>query len=489
MQKPCGIQCARTGKDYLIARVTQVEDPLTTLSSGEVDKPASEAKTLSLGQPFFKLLSFSRIRQAGFSIVDQAFFVGGTFLANVMLARTQTKEEYGMFALSYSAFTFLTGLHNAAILEPYTVYASGRYRNYLSQYLRLMAASNAIVGLTLMAILLLLSLFFFWFAPSLYSRSLVGLGVTIGFLFSGIFLRRAFYVQGNSAYAAFSSLTFFATAAVMTFASMKAHALNGFSIFLVLAFGWLIAGLVFARRLPCWRAQASFLRVEPHYWREHWNYSRWVLITACVFQLTTQGYYWLVAAFLSVKDVAELRAMYLLIAPVDQIFIALSFLLLPMFSSRYAMRKIPEFLSLWRKYTLATVGLTALFALAVWALGRPALHLVYAGKFDNVVLLLFRLALLPFLMGIGNTVTVALSALEKPKLVFFGFLSSGVATFALGVPLVLRMGLRGAVYGMLLSAATYSAALTVAFFFNLPGRTLQGPDHLGSEDVVGATAV
>jgi len=54
--------------------------------------------------------SFLRVRQAAFSIADQAFFVGGTFLANVILARTQTKEEYGMFVLSYSVFTFLTGL-------------------------------------------------------------------------------------------------------------------------------------------------------------------------------------------------------------------------------------------------------------------------------------------------------------------------------------------------------------------------------------------
>ena len=53
---------------------------------------------------------------------------GGTFTVNLILARTQTKEEYGMFPLSYSFFTFLAGLHNAAILEPYTVFGSGRHR-------------------------------------------------------------------------------------------------------------------------------------------------------------------------------------------------------------------------------------------------------------------------------------------------------------------------------------------------------------------------
>src|SRR5260370_41882274 len=58
--------------------------------------------------------SWARMRQIGFSIADQGFSVGGMFLVNVALARTQSKEEYGIFALSYSVFTFLAGLHNAA---------------------------------------------------------------------------------------------------------------------------------------------------------------------------------------------------------------------------------------------------------------------------------------------------------------------------------------------------------------------------------------
>ena len=60
----------------------------------------------------------SKAMPLAYSLADQAFSVGGTFLINVMLARTQSKEEYGMFALSYSIYTLLSGLHNAAILEP-----------------------------------------------------------------------------------------------------------------------------------------------------------------------------------------------------------------------------------------------------------------------------------------------------------------------------------------------------------------------------------
>src|ERR1700681_3452254 len=92
--------------------------------------------------PKLAVFSWPRLTQLAFSMTDQGLSVGGMFMVNVALARTQTKEEYGTFVLSYSVFTFLAGLHNAAILEPYTVYGSGRYRLHSSAYFRSMAWSN-----------------------------------------------------------------------------------------------------------------------------------------------------------------------------------------------------------------------------------------------------------------------------------------------------------------------------------------------------------
>lgn len=140
----------------------------------------------------------SRMISIASSFADQAFAVGGNFLANVVLARTQTKEEYGMFALSYSLFTFLSGVHNAAILEPYTVYGSGRYRQHFSEYLRLMMRSNTALGLTLSGILLLACLLLHWVSPHVQLRALVGLGLTVGVLLSAILLSAALFTYNDS---------------------------------------------------------------------------------------------------------------------------------------------------------------------------------------------------------------------------------------------------------------------------------------------------
>jgi O-antigen/teichoic acid export membrane protein len=406
-------------------------------------------------------------------LADQGFAVAGSFLVSVVLARTQSKEEYGLFALSYSFYVFLTSIHNSTILEPYTVYGSGRYRERFAEYLRLMMRWNAILGLALSGILLLAYLLLSWLAPQWASRAFLGLALTVGVLLLGLFLRRVFYLQGKPMLAAGTSLVFFATVGLALWLIVKARVLGGFSAFLVLALGWIVAGAVFGGKLAFGNPKQRFHELVPSYWREHWNYTRWVLPTAFVFQFATQGYYWLLAGFLSVKEVGELRAMYLLVAPVEQVLVATSFIILPALASYYAAKRIGNFLSLWKRYILAVAGVTGLFALGVRILGRPAIHVLYAGRFDGLAPLLYVLAFSPLLTGVGGTLVNTLNAAEKPRLVFYGTLCSATATLLLGIPLVIHWGLRGATYGVLLSGGAYVAAMAVGFLLNVYNNALR----------------
>lgn len=462
-------------------------DSSSRLATNEaLHSPPSETKRGRLakgwlGSSVFAIPALAKLIPVAYSMADQALAVGAGFLVNVALARTQTKEEYGMFALSYSVFTFLSGMHNAAILEPCTVYGSGRYRDRFPEYLRLMIRSNTFVGALLSGVLLLTSLVLLNVAPQFAPRSVWGLALTVGVLLSGAFLRRVFYLQHRADLAAKTSLVFFMTVACGVWLTSRTHSLDSFSVFLILAIGWIVGGASFGRRLVTGNPKLRFIEVEPHYWREHWKYAKWVFATAFVFQFMNQGYYWIVAGFLSVKDVAELRAMYLLIAPVDQIFISLSFLFLPVLAASYSPQKIGSFLSHWKRYALAVAVVTAAFAVAVRVLGKQAMHTIYSGKFDGLSSLLFEIAFVPLLMGIGGTMNDALKALEKPRLVFYAYICSGAATFLGGIPLVIHFGLRGAVYGMLVSAATYTMALAVGFYSEVHNWSASPANRAGEQ--------
>lgn len=403
------------------------------------------------------------VKNVLFGLTDQALAVGGGFLANVALARTQTKQEYGIFALTYSVFSFLLGLYYAAILEPCTVYGSGRYRERFSEYLRLILRMNAVLCALLTGTLVLVYVLLSWIAPQLMSRSLLGLALTAGILLSGFLLRRLFYVQREPDAAAKSSLVFFVTVSCVLWLLSKEHRIDSFTVFLALAAGWIAAGAAFGWRLRFGTPSHSFLAIEPNYWREHWKYMKWALATAFVFQFTLQGYYWLLGFFLSSKEVANLRALYLLVGPVEQVFIALSYLIVPALAAHYASNRMGDFFALWKRYALATLGVSTLYIFVTRILGGLAMHILYRGKYDGLVPYLLAMALVPMVIWLGTTMAHALNAVERPKFQFWAYMSSAVATFLLGIPLVVHYGLWGAVYGMLLSSGTYTAVLAISF--------------------------
>ena len=427
-------------------------------------------------------LSWTRIRQIGFSGADQAFSVGGMFLVNVALARTQSKEEYGVFTLSYSVFTFLAGLHNATILEAYTIHGAGRYHANFPAYARLLWRKNAALLSALTATLVLAWRALAWIAPAYASHTVLGLALTCGLFLMASFLRRTFYVRHRPDLAAKFSSIFFVTCLILLWISIRSGILTGFYAYSIVAVSWSIAAIFVASEFPAGPANRKFEDIEPDYWAQHWRYSRWVFVTALVFQLMTQGYYWLAAGFLSVKEVGDLRSLYNVITPVDQIFAAITLVILPLMSFRYASRQMAGLVPLLRSYSAGYFLITCTFAAVVRLFGARIMHVIYAGKFDDVAPLVATLALLPVIMGIGHTVNVALKAMELPRAVFYAYAASGLTTFIIGIPLVMRLGLRGAVYGMLVSGGVYTATLGIAFAWFIHKNANQLPLPAAVED-------
>ncbi len=445
----------------------------------EFEQPSAQVPHQSV------VLSASRLGKLGYSLADQVFAVGGMFIVNIALARVRSKEEYGIFALSYSVFTFLSGLHNAAILEAYTIYGSGRYHHRFAGYGRLLWCSNAWLLAGLSALLLVAWQSLRWVHPAFASPALLGMALACGVLLTASFVRRTFYMRCRADLALRFSAAFFVSCLALLALAIRKDLLNGLSAFLIVAVAWGIAALFILRERPGRiepEDEANFLLHEPDYWSEHWKYSRWVFVTALVFQFTTQAYFWVVAGFLSMRDVADLRAMYNLVLPVDQIFGAITLLTLPQMALQFAAQELGQLRHLWRQCSLMFLGISSAFALVVGLGSLPLLHVVYGGKFDSVSPLLRWYVLLPVVMSVGNAANAALKAIEKPQAVFYAYVTSGAATFAVGVPLVMYLGLRGAVYGMLFSAASYAAVLAVSFHrFNQPRIAEVVPVHDAGE--------
>ena len=135
--------------------------------------------------------------------------------------------------------------------------------------------------------------------------------------------------------------------------------------------------------------------------------------------------------------------MYLLVGPVEQVFIALSYLIVPALSAHFAAKRMDDFMALWKRCGMATLGISALYAVIVRLVGKRAVHILYAGKYDGLSAYLFVLTLVPLIMWVGGTMGHALNAVERPHSVFWAYVSGGIATFVVGIPLVMHLDCGG----------------------------------------------
>src|SRR6266853_4193932 len=108
-----------------------------------------------------------RAKQVFAGLLDHGLTVGTVFVATVVLARVETKEGFGAFVLCYSIYIFLTGIHNALVVEPFHVLATGRFRESPSSYLTYTFDLHARVAL--------------WLTLALYTSALTILGAQKSF--------------------------------------------------------------------------------------------------------------------------------------------------------------------------------------------------------------------------------------------------------------------------------------------------------------------
>ena len=113
---------------------------------------------------------------------------------NVLLARATSKPQYGEFVIVLSVYTFLSGLYNGLILEPYSVFGAGRFHAVFETYSRYMFRRHIHVALLLLLTILLIDLGIYWFTPQYWHLEQIGLSIALIWLLTGMFIRRTFYV-------------------------------------------------------------------------------------------------------------------------------------------------------------------------------------------------------------------------------------------------------------------------------------------------------
>ncbi|HEY4692063.1 MAG TPA: hypothetical protein VIH16_01375, partial [Bellilinea sp.] len=146
-------------------------------------------------------------KRVGYSVLDQGLYSGSHFLLNLLLARWLSPEEYGAFAISFSVYLFLSGFNYAFILDPMAVFGPLVQISQQSIYVKRTFVLQLGLSVFLSLIVCLVGLA----TSKTVSSALIGIGLSLPFLLSALFLRNSFYIQSETEKSALVSSVYFVT--------------------------------------------------------------------------------------------------------------------------------------------------------------------------------------------------------------------------------------------------------------------------------------
>lgn len=379
------------------------------------------------------------IARGGWALVDQAFFALANVLLNVLLARWLTPAQFGAFAVAYSLFLFFGAIHTALLTEPMLVFGANRYARQTGAYLRALLQGHwaiTIAGSILIALAAIV--FRFWNQLDL-SQALFGLALATPFSLLTWFSRRAAYLHSTPRLAALSSIVYFVLVLVGLTALAQVHHLTLFSGFTVVAAAGAIVGLFMLAQLDRLSPRVDQVTSVA---RTHWTYGRWAVANALLMWVPLNFFFVVLSVAVSFESSATLKALSNLVLPLLQANAAFGTLLLPALTARASESK--EFNKLLRLAATFFLAIAVAYAAFLALFGHSLIHVLYGGKYDSAVKLLWLLLFIPIIDGITVVFASATRAHERPDRIFWAQLAITVFVLTAGVFASRTFGLAGA---------------------------------------------
>ena len=402
----------------------------------------------------------SWVGKGSLAVLDQGLISGSNFLIGVLLARWLVPEQYGAYALAFSIFLFASGLHNALLLEPMSVFGPTSYGKCLPAYIGKLLRLHFFLALFLTGLVVAgIALLHYFTADRALTSALWGACIAIPFILFFWLCRRAAYIKLAPGLAARGASAYCLVVISLLLLVQRVGRLSSFTAFLIQSLAATAAAILLLASLrprPDSQSGPSNSAIV----RQHWRYGRWVVATAFVYWLSGSAYYVLVAAFLPMQDVAALRALQNFTLPFGQFISAVSLLLLPWASARFAEEGRVGFQRRIRQITLMFLGAAATYYVVLWLFGGRIMAVLYAGRYTEFAYLLTLVAAPVVVQAVSQGSAIAVQAMQAPAEVFLAYSVSATITILAGVALARYWGLTGVLIGILTSSLGFCIVVT-----------------------------
>ena len=400
------------------------------------------------------------VGKGSLAVLDQGLISGSNFLIGILLARWLVPEQYGAYALAFSIFLFVSGFHNALLLEPMSVFGPASYGKCLVAYLGRLLRLHFVLAFFLAGLVVAcITVLHYFTADRALTSALWGVCIATPLILFFWLCRRAAYINLAPSLAARGASAYCFVLICLLLLIKRVGWLSGFTAFLIQSLAATAAAILL---LPSLRSKLNSQSgpSSSEVVRQHWRYGRWAVATQFVYWLSGNAYYVLVAAFLRMQDVAALRALQNFTLPFAQFLSAVSLLLLPWASARFAEEGRVGFQRRIRQITLLFTAMASAYYAVLWLFGGRIMAILYAGRYTDFAYLLPLVAAPVVVLAVSQGSTIAVQAMAAPAEVFLAYSVSGILTILAGVALARYWGLAGALIGILTSSLGFCIVIT-----------------------------
>jgi O-antigen/teichoic acid export membrane protein len=424
-------------------------------------RPPGDQKRFSMRALFS---SETAVNQGFLSLADQAVASITNFVTGVVIARSSSKEQFGLYMLGFSLVLFFTDLQTSMIATPFMVYAPRLKGEDHALY-----SGSTLIHQTIFSLLAMLALTggacaaHWGVGPTGLEPVLWALASVIGLLVLREFVRRICFAG-----LMLSSVFIFDT--VICAAQLGSLLLLSRLHLLVASTAYWIIGPVcgIASLVWLWLQRRSF---RPR-WREsisdfkrNWAFGRWVFASGLVYTASANLYAWFLALFHGTAAAAVFAACSGVVSASNPALLGIQNFLGPKTAHEFVNGGLPAL----RRFVLRISALVALpagiltVALIVW--GDQFVAMLYGHRYSGNGAIVAVLALNLFVSATGFSFSRALLAMERANVDFVLNLVSLIIMLTLGLWLVKAHSALGAAIALVCS--NFATSLVKAGIFLL----------------------
>ncbi len=384
------------------------------------------------------------------------------FFTGIIIARSCSKEEFGLYMLGFSIVLFIHELQTSLISAPYMVYSQR-----LSGKKQALYTGSSLVHQLKLSILITLTLFLgnlailYGFGSNALIPVLKALMLFVFFImlrefirricFAGLMMRTALIVDCIVAAIQLSSLLLLA----------RLNILSADTAFYCVGTGCAIASLgwLFFKR-HSYSFAGNHILAD---FKKNLSFGKWTFASSLLWAVSMAIYPWLLAFFHGTAATGTWAACWGIIAIANPLLLGIQNFLGPKIVQSYTNDGAHGL----RKFVARITGIYLLIviplSIGLFFFGGQLVVLFYGEKYAGNGHIVSLLAINLLVIAASFTLSRALLAMEKAKVYFMANIIPLVIILTAGVILVKYLGPLGVAWGVLLGTSTTAALMTLLF--------------------------